>query len=189
VSPRDKRTADADTADAPDAGAPGETGEPDADADTKTGQTDARPMVVERVPPEATYPLRGRVLRPGAPPDRVHLAADDHPETAAFAARDRDGTVVGTAIVYPEGCPWLPDRPAAWRLRGMATAEGRRSEGVGGRVIDAVLAHVAGAGGELVWCNARVPARRFYERAGFAVHGDEWVDPEIGPHVAMWREV
>jgi predicted GNAT family N-acyltransferase len=71
----------------------------------------------------------------------------------------------------------------------MATDEAWRSGGVGSRLLGAVLDHVAAAGGEMVWCNARTPARRFYERAGFAAHGDEWVDPEIGPHIAMWREV
>jgi GNAT superfamily N-acetyltransferase len=142
---------------------------------------------VVRVPPAETYELRGRVLRPGASPERVHLAADDAPDVAAFAARDAAGTVVGTAIVYPEACPWAADRPGAWRLRGMATAEDRRGRGVGRLILAAVLAHVAAAGGTLVWCNARVPARRFYERAGFAAHGDEWVDPEIGPHIRMWR--
>ena len=97
---------------------------------------------------------------------------------------------MGTAIVYPEPCPWLPDR--AGRLA--AAGHGHR-RGAGGRpasdraVLAAVVAHVADAGGALVWCNARVPARRFYERAGFVAHGDEWDDPEIGPHVAMWRPV
>jgi predicted GNAT family N-acyltransferase len=52
-------------------------------------------------------------------------------------------------------------------------------------VLAAALAHARAHGAELVWCNARVPARAFYERAGFAVHGDEWEDPDIGPHVAM----
>lgn len=146
-------------------------------------------VVVARVPPAETYDLRGRVLRPGAPADRVRFDVDDLPATAAFAAREADGTVVGTAIVYPEPCPWAPARPGAWRLRGMATAEGRRGAGIGARVLDAVLAHVTAAGGSIVWCNARVPARPFYERAGFATHGDEWIDPEIGPHVAMWRDV
>ena len=127
------------------------------------------------------------MLRPGKPRRQVHLDADDHPSTAAFVARDADGTVVGTAIVYPEPCPWASERADAWRLRGMATAEDRRGHGVGGRVLGAVLAHVTAAGGRLVWCNARVPARRFYEREGFVAHGDEWVDAEIGPHVAMWR--
>ncbi len=151
--------------------------------------TTAESLVFSRVAPSVTYDLRGRVLRPGAPPERVRLKIDDLPDTAAFAARDADGTVVGTAIVYPEACPWAPDRPGAWRLRGMATAEGRRSGGIGGRVLDAVVAHVAAEGGNLVWCNARVPARPFYERAGFTTHGDEWLDPEIGPHVAMSRDV
>jgi hypothetical protein len=36
-----------------------------------------------------------------------------------------------------------------------------------------------------VWCNARTPARGFYERAGFAVEGEEFELPEIGPHVLM----
>lgn len=146
-------------------------------------------VTVEQVPPAVTHPLRALVLRAGAPPERVRLAIDDLPDTAAFAGRTGSGEVVGTAIVTPEPCPWLPERPGAWRLRGMATAESWRGAGVGARVLAAVVEHVRARGGALVWCNARVPARRFYERAGFAVHGDEWDDPEIGPHVAMWRTV
>jgi len=49
--------------------------------------------------------------------------------------------------------------------------------------------HVADHGGGLLWCNARSPAVAFYRRAGFETRGDEWVDPEIGPHVAMERAV
>jgi GNAT superfamily N-acetyltransferase len=153
-------------------------------------ETDTAPAItVALVAAATTYPLRGRVLRPGAPPERVHLDVDDLPDTAAFAATDPDGRIVGTAIVYPESCPWLPDQPRAWRLRGMATDEARRRAGIGGRVLAAVLDHVSDRSGTLVWCNARVPARRFYERAGFVAHGDEWEDPAIGPHVAMWRRL
>ena len=71
----------------------------------------------------------------------------------------------------------------------MATAEGLRGVGIGARLLAAALDHIAAEGGDLVWCNARTPARRFYERAGFVARGDEWVDPEIGPHIAMWREL
>jgi GNAT superfamily N-acetyltransferase len=144
---------------------------------------------VVRVPPEVTYDLRGRVLRPGLPLERVRWPADDDPDAAAFAATDERGEVVGTALVYPEPCPWQSDRLGAWRLRGMATAEDHRSTGVGAAVLAAVLEHLAWAGATVVWCNARVPARRFYERAGFAAHGEPWDDPEIGPHVAMWRPI
>jgi GNAT superfamily N-acetyltransferase len=147
-------------------------------------------VVVARVAPTDTYPLRRRVLRPGRPPGASRLDVDDDPRTATFAARDtQTGEVVGTAVVYPEPCPWVPDRPHAWRLRGMATEPGLRSRGIGGRVLAAALDHVARQGGGLVWCNARLPAQRFYERAGFAAHGDPWNEPDIGPHVAMWLDL
>jgi GNAT superfamily N-acetyltransferase len=146
-------------------------------------------VTVERVAADVTYPLRQRVLRPGRPPAAARFDIDDEPSTASFAARTPDGEVVATAIVYPETCPWLPDRAGAWRLRGMATAPDRRGRGIGTRVLRAALAHVAASGGDLVWCNARVPARRLYERAGFRTHGVPWEDPEIGPHIAMWLDL
>ena len=158
-----------------------------ADQDTSAHGRRAGPAItVERVDAEVTYPLRQRVLRPGRPPAAARFAIDDDPSTASFAARTPDGEVVATVVVYPEPCPWLPDRPSAWRLRGMATAPDHRGQGIGTRVLLAALAHVAAAGGDLVWCNARVPARRLYERAGFRTHGAAWDDPEIGPHIAMW---
>jgi GNAT superfamily N-acetyltransferase len=143
-------------------------------------------VTVERVDAAVTYPLRQQVLRPGRPPGAARFASDDDPSTASFAARAPDGEVVATVVVYPEPCPWLPDRPGAWRLRGMATAPDHRGRGIGTQVLRVALAHVAAAGGGLVWCNARVPARRLYERAGFRTHGAPWDDPEIGPHIAMW---
>jgi GNAT superfamily N-acetyltransferase len=46
----------------------------------------------------------------------------------------------------------------------MATSEGLRGQGIGTKVLDAVIAHVASHGGGLLWCNARLPAKTFYER-------------------------
>jgi predicted GNAT family N-acyltransferase len=56
-------------------------------------------------------------------------------------------------------------------------------------VLGYAIGHVAKQGGGVLWCQARVPARRFYERAGFVPAGAEWLEPQIGPHIAMWREV
>ncbi|MGH9231024.1 MAG: GNAT family N-acetyltransferase [Acidimicrobiales bacterium] len=161
-----------------------------ADQDTTDGDVPTDPGVtVERVDAAVTYPLRQRVLRPGQPPGAARFAIDDDRSSASFAARAPDGDVVATAVVYPEPCPWLPDRPGAWRLRGMATAPDRRGRGIGTQVLRTALAHVVAAGGDLVWCNARVPARRLYERAGFRAHGDPWDEPLIGPHIAMWLDL
>ena len=40
-----------------------------------------------------------------------------------------------------------------------------------------------------MWCNARVGARSFYERAGLAVHGEPFDVPPIGMHLLMSTEI
>ena len=145
---------------------------------------------VEPVAAITTFPLRHDVLRPHETLDQLALPGDADPDTCHLAARTVTGEVVGTASVRREPAPWGPGTTtAAWRLRGMATREDLRGRRIGTRVLGAVVAHVASKGGGLLWCNARVPAVPFYERSGFATRGEPWVDPEIGPHVAMWREV
>ena len=132
-----------------------------------------------------TWPLRKRVLRPHQEGDAVVLGGDDDPRAAHLGARDADGTIVGIATISPQDCPWAPDRPSAWRLRGMATADELRGRGVGGLVLAAAVRHARERGASLVWCNARVGALVFYGRAGFVAAGERYVDPLLGPHVPM----
>ncbi|MGH9307562.1 MAG: GNAT family N-acetyltransferase [Acidimicrobiales bacterium] len=139
---------------------------------------------VQRVEASRTYPLRQAVLRPHQSVEQMALDGDDDPDSAHFAALC-DGQVVTTASVRPEAPPWEPDHPLSWRLRGMATTGEHRNQGIGGRVLGAVVKHVQQGGGGLLWCNARLPALPFYRRAGFVARGEAWVDPTIGPHIAM----
>jgi len=143
---------------------------------------------VERVPSEMGLPLRQRVLRPHETLEQLRARDDDAPDTGNYVAF-ANAEVVSTASVRREAPPWAPAAEHAWRLRGMATADEWRGKGVGARVLDAVIGHVRARGGGLLWCNARVPARSFYERAGFLVRGQEWVEPRIGLHIAMQRMV
>jgi GNAT superfamily N-acetyltransferase len=71
----------------------------------------------------------------------------------------------------------------------MATAEGKRREGVGAALLNAVLEYVKLDGGGRLWCSARTSARSFYERAGFVSRGDIWDEPRLGPHVMMEMHV
>ena len=144
-------------------------------------------FVVRAVVASDTAELRRLVLRGGRP---VALPEDDGP---ALHLGAYDGTtLVGTGNVRCEALspphPWSARLPA-WRLRGMATAPTYRSRGVGALVLSGLLAHCRAEGGGIVWCNARTPAQAFYERAGFTAFGEPWEDPEIGPHLRMWRTV
>jgi len=134
-----------------------------------------------------TFPLRQRVLRPHETVDA--LSTPQGNDEAVHLAAVEDETVVGTAVVMREAAPWARAGEDSWRLRGMATAEDRRGQGIGTAVLRAVVAYVAQHGGGLLWCNARIAARSFYERAGFVSRGDVWDDPDLGPHVKMELQV
>ena len=92
---------------------------------------------------------------------------------------------MGIASLYRESRPGGP--PGGWRLRGMATDADVRGAGFGAALVAACIEHVAAAAGAELWCNARMAAVGFYERAGFRVVSDEFQVPGIGPHVVMAR--
>ncbi len=149
---------------------------------------------VEKVHPRVTFALRQAVLRPHETLEQMALPGDDDPATAAFAALDEEGGVVGTVRVAPAPPPTVlsgvaPSGAPCWQLRGMATRADSRSSGIGGRVLGAALAHVAAEGGGLLWCNARDGATAFYRREGFVEIGEPFDEPQIGRHFVMWRMV
>jgi GNAT superfamily N-acetyltransferase len=144
---------------------------------------------VEVVDEGRTRELRRTVLRPNLPPD-APLPGDELTGGVHLAALEDDGTVVGTCFVYPDPCPWQPDRDGAWHLRQMATAEGQRRRGIGGAVAEAAIEYVTEHGAQLLWCNAREPAVAFYRRHGFRTHGTIFTDERhVIPHQRMWREL
>ena len=153
-------------------------------------------VIVQAVEASRTYLLRQQVLRPNLAVEDMALFGDDGPDTGIYGAIDEaSGELVGTANVRREEPPpglaesVAPDNNGdPWRLRGMATREDLRGTGIGAAMLEACVRHVAGRGGGLLWCNARVTARRFYARAGLAEWGDEF--ESVGTtHIVMWRIV
>ena len=142
-------------------------------------------MTVEESDADTTYPLWRDVLREGRPVARL----EDPEGTFHLAARTSSGHVVGVVRFSPARCPWRPEARAPWQLRGMATDAGARGTGAGRALVAEGLARVATLGGDLVWCDARVPAVGFYERMGFAVVTEEFPKPEGGPHRGMVIEI
>jgi hypothetical protein len=145
---------------------------------------------VQRVPIQRTYALRKAVLRPYLAADEPYLCPDDHlPETIALGAITAEDSVIGVARMTPEAPPFDSPHEHSWRLRGMAASPEVRNMGVGSALLEGLIAHVAGCGGGVLWCNARVPARGLYERGGMQQWGEVWEEPNIGPHIVMWRNI
>ncbi len=90
-------------------------------------------------------------------------------------ARDEAGAVVATGRLLPDG-----------HIGRMAVAAPLRGKGVGGAVLEALVAEAARAGLAAVALNAQVHALAFYRRHGFVEHGDVFMEAGI-PHRAMRR--
>ena len=110
---------------------------------------------------------------------------DENQDTRHFGAFS-DGSLVGVVTIFPAPMPDDPSRPGTWQLRGMATAPEVRGAGCGARLLEACHRHVQDCQGELLWCNARVPAQGFYERHGWTPTGAVFVIPTAGPHIRMY---
>ncbi len=142
-------------------------------------------VTVEQVDATTTYPLRGRVLRPGRP---VEIPGDDDPTTLHLAARRESGQVVGVVRLHPAACAWrAAEQP--WQLRGMATDPEVRGAGAGRALVAEALSRLAAAGADLVWCDAREAAVAFYERMGLTVVTDAYDVAGVGPHRGMVVEL
>lgn len=142
---------------------------------------------VDPVDAEAVRPLRLAYLRPGQAPEAVAYKSDEDPSAAHFAVRNADGDLIAIGSLHAEnrvaGQP--PHRHPGIRIRGMATHEDRRSQGLGSAVCQRMIEEARERGALEVWANARTNVRPFYARLGFTVVSAPFTIPTIGEHVVM----
>jgi predicted GNAT family N-acyltransferase len=130
-----------------------------------------------------TYPLRLAVLRFDTPTKDVAFNEDDWPDSWHLGIRI-DGDLVATSTWVPRD---LDGRPGV-QLRGMATARHLQGRGTGGVLLDRGCELAAERGFPMVWARARDAALAFYERHGFVVEGDGFVDDATHlPHHLVTR--
>lgn len=129
--------------------------------------------------------LRHKVLRQGLDRAEAIFPGDDRPDSWHVLA-EVAGDIVGCATVHASSWQGEP----ALQLRGMAVAESVRSQGIGHQLLRHLEELVrANSPVRLWWCNARTPARRFYERQGWLVMSEVFDIPTAGPHVRMIKRL
>jgi predicted GNAT family N-acyltransferase len=141
------------------------------------------PEVVE-LTADQTHPLRLAVLRHDTPTKQVEFPEDSLPDTWHLGLRV-DGEVVATSSWVVRA---YADEPAV-QLRGMATARSLQGTGLGRVLLDAGCARVAASGVHVVWARARDAALGFYQRNGFEVVGEGFIDEatQLPHHVVIRR--
>ncbi|GAB1579607.1 GNAT family N-acetyltransferase [Bordetella petrii] len=100
---------------------------------------------------------------------------DDDPLAVHAVAYGADGVPIATGRLLPDG-----------HIGRMAVRKHARGSGVGGQVLDALIAQGHGDGHRMLLLHAQTHARGFYEAHGFSAQGDTFVEAGI-EHVAMSR--
>jgi predicted GNAT family N-acyltransferase len=140
----------------------------------------------------AVYALRHEVFVVGqdVPPEleRDHLdATAEH--VVAYAGDELVGTGRLVDGRIDEAGELEPGTPGTVGTIGrMAVAAPARGGGVGRAVLDELVARAVAQGLPAAELHAQVHARAFYERAGFVVVGQVYVEAGID-HIAMRREL
>jgi GNAT superfamily N-acetyltransferase len=151
-------------------------------------------LVVTTITASDTHDLRRRVLRDGDPAAVVIWPRDDDAATTHYGAKDHTGRILAIGTIYAQP---LPDNatertlahaiaPAhQFQFRGMASDAAVRGSGAGRAVLNALIAHAQHHTPALLWCNARVAAIGFYEKAGMRIVSERFEIAGVGPHHVM----
>ena len=144
-------------------------------------QVGSKEILVREARVEEIIPLRHRILRAGLPIEEAHFPGDRDATTCHVAAFEGSEAVGCATFVLNQ---WNGE--PAWQLRGMATDAALRSAGIGAAVLRcAIELATARSPVRLLWCNARVPALKFYLRHGWKIVSDQFDIPTAGPHHKM----
>ena len=134
--------------------------------------------IVESCSTTEILPLRTSILREGTPSQDARYDEDDMDGTVHFAVRD-EGEIVATSTWLIR--PWPQDPlELAMQLRGMAVAKHLQGRGLGSLVLATGFRYAKELGAKYVWARARDSALYFYDRHGFAIVGDEFIDEKSG---------
>jgi GNAT superfamily N-acetyltransferase len=141
--------------------------------------------LVEEVPTAEVLVLRMSVLRDGTPSQDPRYAEDDTEGSVHLGIRD-SGVLIACSTWLPRPWPLDVEVPAT-QLRGMAVAKHLQSKGLGRILLDAGITRAKSLNSTYVWARARDNALYFYERNGFAIVGDQFVDEAtgLGHHLVM----
>jgi len=104
----------------------------------------------------------------------LDIELDDQDAVSIHAvAYDARGRPLGTGRLLPDG-----------HIGRMAVHRHARGRGVGGAILDALVAQGLARGHDTLLLHAQLQARRFYETRGFAAQGEVFMEAGI-PHVLM----
>jgi GNAT superfamily N-acetyltransferase len=136
---------------------------------------------------DEVLPLRNTVLREGKLTDNECRFPTDKAEGNFHLGYYIKGELVCIASFHPQ--PYGQFAGEGYQVRGMATAEKFRGQGVGTKLLNFGIVYLRGQKANYIWCNARKKALKFYHDIGFETVSPEFDIAGIGPHHVLYAKI
>lgn len=140
-------------------------------------------MQVKQIEAKDTYRVRSVMLRPGLEINHCHFDGDFDELTFHLGAYENE-KLASVASFYLRNNPSF-QAEYQYQLRGMATLKDFQCRGFSKALLKTAYPLIKSNHVNLLWCNARVEAVGFYEKAGFEVKGEKFTIEGVGEHFLM----
>ena len=120
-------------------------------------------LEVKQIQPADTREIRHRVMWANEPMATVKLSEDN---AGLHFGLFREGILLSVVSLFIE--------EDIAQFRKFATEIHEQGKGYGGQLLEFIMQESADRNVKILWCNARLTAREFYERFGFEVISETW---------------
>ncbi|MDN3666304.1 GNAT family N-acetyltransferase [Algibacter miyuki] len=142
---------------------------------------------VKQIPAEETHAVRHPVLRPGKPIETCVFDGDNLETTLHFGIFSNDDIIGVCSFLKKNNTKH--SEVIQYQLRGMAVLNTHQGLGIGHKLLQASESILIKKGTQLIWCNAREVAVKFYNKNGYKTIGKPFNISDIGPHFVMYKRV
>jgi len=132
-------------------------------------------------------PLRNTVLREGKLTPNDMRYPTDNAEGTLHLGYYIKGELVSILSLHLQ--PYGKFTGEGYQMRGVATIEKYRGEGIGTKLLNFAIVYLRGQKANYIWCNGRRKALRFYQNAGFEIVSPEFELPPAGPHYVLYAKI
>lgn len=142
---------------------------------------------IKKIVWQDTLTIRNEVLRPGKLREECIFDGDDDLSNFHLGLFLKDEHV-GILSVFQNSNLQFPEA-RQYQLRGMALVDEYRNQSFGTKLIEEAELILSSLNAELIWCNARKTAEKFYKNHQYKSHGEYFEIKEIGVHTIMFKKL
>ena len=145
-------------------------------------------MTIKSISANDTFTVRQPVLRPDRPIEDCCFELDNH-ASSLHLGMEFNGEIIAVLSALPIKSENFPNL-TSMRLRGIATLHAFQKKGLGSQLMIEVEKRLLKLKKiKLLWLNARISAKSFYQNLGYKAMGETFNIQGVGVHQFMYKKL